>query len=50
MHRVVSLVVLVPRQQLHCIRFHGVLASHTKPRAQIVPQEAKAPARATQHA
>src|SRR3954466_9249830 len=31
------LAALVPRPRLHLIRFHGVLASHAKLRAQIVP-------------
>ena len=40
------LAALVPRPRLHLIRFHGVLAPNAKLRAQVVPQEAEAPAQA----
>jgi len=37
-------------ERLHLIRFHGVLAPNAKLRAQVVPQEPVAPARAAQPA
>ena len=42
------LAALVPRPRLHLIRFHGVLASKAKPRAQVLPQEPEQPEPSTQ--
>ncbi len=46
------LATLVPRQRLHLIRFHGVLAPHARLRAAIVPdavQETSEPAQEHAH-